>query len=520
MSWLSPLPSVHTAAPHLVVVALLIVWNVVVAGRISRARMLPGALGAVSVLAALLIAPAAFVLVASTSSTAGRAVSGIVWLWPAAVALAAVQAAYALAVRVTAPAVAIPILAFDALLALIATVQTMVAHGAVPSAVWQALVAADARALAVGAHPLALLIPYYLHVPILAPISPIRRNVGTPLRGAVAIVALLWAALILAALPGARRSVQSYRRYASARLQERPAGDFAVGVRILPTLTGWPAQSALVRDLALVDTLDVGVMSVALTPRAMTRRVLDSLGRALDDERGARKLLLVMDLSSAPRALDDHPAEWNAYLQHRVDDAARAAARLHPDYLVPELDTRLAIAGRSSRIPAGAWREYLVAAARAVHRASPRSRVLAHVAGFTAADSARYAWAATDAPVDGVAITLFPWFGGAATLDARMATVDRWMNASRSTREHWVLDAGGFPFVHGERSQLLALWGTLAWATSHPQVRGLVAYESDDYGAPLGLRASMGRIRPAATRLAQAIHALGESAPAPPPPVP
>ncbi len=516
-----PQPLFHAAAPHLVVAALLVVWNLVVAGRITRLRSLPAPLGALSALAALLVTPALFVIVATTSTVAGRALADIVWLWPAAVLLAAAQAGYALITGVTAPAVALPIMAYDTLLAVVAMVTMMAARGGEPAAMWQAVAAADVRALAAAAHPLALLLPYYLHVPILAPLSPLRRNAGSPLRAAVAALALLWMVLILAAFPGARRSVRSYARYAGVRLQERPAGDFAVGVRILPALTGWPTQSALARDLAMVDSLDAGVMSVALAPRGVTARVLDSLSRALDTERGARRLVAVLDVAEGPRALRDDAAAWAAYLARRQDDAVRIAQRLHPDYLVPALDMRRAIAGESSRIPDAAWRAYLVAATRAVHRVAPQTRVLAHVSGFGPRDSARYAWAAaSDAPVDGVALTLFPWYGGAAALDARIATVSRWMSASHSTREHWVLGAGGFPLVHGERSQLLALWGTLAWATSRPQVRGVVIYESDDYGAPLGLRAASGRIRPAAARVARAIDALGESAPAAPVPEP
>ena len=49
-------------------------------------------------------------------------------------------------------------------------------------------------------------------------------------------------------------------------LQERPRGDFQIGVRIFPTLAGPPPTLAIRNDLALVDTLDVDAVSVVLSP--------------------------------------------------------------------------------------------------------------------------------------------------------------------------------------------------------------------------------------------------------------
>jgi hypothetical protein len=72
-----------------------------------------------------------------------------------------------------------------------------------------------------------------------------------------------------------------------------------------------------------------------------------------------------------------------------------------------------------------------------------------------------------------------------------------------------VLEAGGFPLVHGELSQERALWGVLAWATSRSAIRGLVIFEASDYGAQLGLRAPGGRVRRVAAAAQRAIRALG-----------
>jgi hypothetical protein len=110
-------------------------------------------------------------------------------------------------------------------------------------------------------------------------------------------------------------------------------------------------------------------------------------------------------------------------------------------------------------------------------------------------------------------VSLFPWLGGAATLDARMRTVDSWLRSSRSTKKHWVLEAGGLPMTHGDASQALALQGILAWATSKNVIKGLIIREASDYEAPLGLRAPSGRLRPAAAMAAAAIRELGENRP-------
>ena len=81
-----------------------------------------------------------------------------------------------------------------------------------------------------------------------------------------------------------------------------------------------------------------------------------------------------------------------------------------------------------------------------------------------------------------------------------------------STKTHWVFGAGSFPVTHGEPSQARALWGTLAWATSHAQVKGLIVESAGDYDAVTGLRAPGGRIRPALATLERALAAMAETA--------
>src|SRR6185312_4970001 len=206
-------------------------------------------------------------------------------------------------------------------------------------------------------------------------------------------------------------------------------------------------------------------------------------------------------------------AERESYLRDRVADVERIARRLHPDFVVPVIDPNGAASRAIGPIPVATWEVYLRASSTVAHGDStPDSaevRVLAHVGGFGAADSALYAWSASSAsPVDAVSVSLYPWLSGAATLDARMRTVDEWARTAHSPKPVWVLEAGAFPLSHGEDSQARALWGVLAWATSRSAIKGLIAYQASDYRVPVGLRTSAGRLRPAAAVLRRATAEL------------
>ncbi|HVG23077.1 MAG TPA: hypothetical protein VND45_02885, partial [Thermoanaerobaculia bacterium] len=89
---------------------------------------------------------------------------------------------------------------------------------------------------------------------------------------------------------------------------------------------------------------------------------------------------------------------------------------------------------------------------------------------------------------------------------------DRWMRESRSTKDHWVFSVSGFPEAHGESSQERAVWDALAWATSRPAIKGLLAAESGDYGSIRGIRASDGRLRQVAFAIMRAMKGLRETA--------
>jgi len=461
-------------------------------------------------LCGLLLLPALTVLLVSTSVLTGRALYTLAWVWPATTIVIAIQAAYALSQRSVAPPIGIPIVVYDVVLAIVAVARFAVYRGYDVATPILVLSAADASSLAYSASPLALLLPYYLHIPIVAPPTPGHRGAGTVLRTAVAILAGVWATLIILDVPSATSAVRGYASYSNERLTERADSDFAIGLKIFPTLAGGPPPLAIQNDLDLADTLGAQALSIYLSPTGTSNASLDSLAHTIADQRGDRQLFVALDLSDEPRP---KPAQQGAYFDARVADLSRIVHALHPDYIVPAIDPNGAASRALGRIPIAIWIAYFRRAAAVAHQANPKVRVLVHVGGFGARDSALYAWAAAPAsPMDAIGFTLFPWLGGAATLNAGMHTADAWLNSYPEPKDHWVLEAGGLPMAHGEESQARAIWGTLAWATSRRAVKGAIVFESSDYGRPIGLRAPGGRVRPAAASISRAIRVLSENA--------
>ena len=107
---------------------------------------------------------------------------------------------------------------------------------------------------------------------------------------------------------------------------------------------------------------------------------------------------------------------------------------------------------------------------------------------------------------------MMPGFDGATSLDTHMRVAQRWMHSFEDKpKPHWVFAAGGYPLAHGEKSQELALWGVLSWATTQPQIKGLVVNEAGDYDVLSGLRSASGRYRSAVGALLRAEKGLAEN---------
>lgn len=502
------------AIAHLALCAAVLLWDVWMAGRAAQLRSAPRAVVISSGLAGLLLVPALAVYLLSGSLLTGHAFASIAWVWPLTVVLVAAQATYATARGLLSPAVGIPIAIYDILLALIYAAAYAVSAGWPITTPFLALVAAERGAIALTAQPLALVLPWFLYLPIVAPCAPARRGLLGAGRAAMAAIAVVWGMLLLIALPGAAHAVRSYERFSAERLRERPDRDFTIGLKILPTLAGVVPTSSVQRDLALADTIGAQALCVYISPRGASEAELNAIAESLEDARPGRLLVVALDLSrarpSAPAARSS--SGLGGYLDARVRDVARIARVLRPDYLVPVVNPT-GVSAALGPVPTDIWRRYIASAARAARSANSATRVMVHVGGFGQRDSSLYAWAASSsAPVDAVALSLFPGLHGAREIESSERTADAWLAAQRpaSTREHWILEAGGYPTVHGDLSQARALWGILAWATNHPAVKGLIAFEASDYATRLGLQTPAGRIRLAAGTLKRAIAGLGE----------
>ena len=238
----------HLATAHVVLCALVLVWDLWVASRAARVHGLPQALAFLTALGGLLVLPALVVLLVSTSLLTGAALFSVAWIWPATLALITAQAAYALGQRRTSLAIGAAILAFDFLLTLVALAHWLDFIGAAPGTPLLTLLAADRSAIALSAQSMALVMPWFLYVPIFAPITPGRPGGRTLVRGTLALIAAAWTALIVSQVPSGARAVRSYARYARQRLEEHPDSDFVVGVKIFPTLSEAPTPVSLTSD--------------------------------------------------------------------------------------------------------------------------------------------------------------------------------------------------------------------------------------------------------------------------------
>jgi uncharacterized membrane protein len=500
------------APAQLALTIIILIWDIVLAGRIAQNRQAPRVFQALSGLAALLVLPGLLVTLATSTVITGRAVVAVDWLWPVVLALFATQAVYALARRMVNPLWGFPIAIYNVLIAVVGFVRYMIGHGHASVEPLASLLAAQSLAMVfAGGTPNVLATPFYLNMPMVSPAFPALRPLTGSFRFVMALVAVTW--ILLIAIVGFPRAILQLRNYEAHRrdqLRERPDGDFAVGLKILPDMSSPPPLPAIRGDSALLDAMDVDALEVVIVPGA-SRLAIDSLARVLDPaRRDSAQLIvalgyrgkLVPELQKAP--LDE--GQRLATLRLVVD-------RLRPDIVLPAEDPYGSGERAVGSLAPQEWEGYLSRAARVAKGIDRNVRIGVAVSAYTRNDSALYAWAAAPgSPIDVVGFSLFPspYVGGGIQADTR--TADRWMSVMRPRKEHWVFAAGGYPLAYGERSQEEAVWEVLAWATDRPVIKGLVVYEAGDYGQARGLRAPNGRLRPAAAAVMRAMRGLRESA--------
>ncbi|HSA55208.1 MAG TPA: hypothetical protein VLE53_05855 [Gemmatimonadaceae bacterium] len=486
--------------------AIVLLWNIQIATRIVQTRRGTPVFLALTALAVLLVFPAALVAVAASTQMSGRAVHVIEWVWPFTLLLCTMQAILATVRHADAPLMGLPLAALNALLLGAGVARYVTTLDPDPSAALSALGGAHAGVVALALGREALASPLALQLPVFAPSFRARHRSARVFRALLTAWAAVTVLLFGGAYPRAWHAAASHAPFGAERLQERPAADLAMGVRILPTVAGPPLPAVLREDLALVDSIGSAAIALVIEPQAATRGVLDALARSLEERRRDSTLLIVsVGYGPVDRRLQREDSA--AYLRLRLAAVEEITRQLRPDLLFPALDPGTAGVRALGDLPTRWWQAYLREAAVTAHRVRPRTQVGVSVSSFSSRDSALYAWATLrDAPLDVIGLSFLPSYGGGAALRARLRVSEQWMRGA--TKPHWIFASGSYPRLWGERNQERALWGTLAWTTRQRPARGFIVEGAADYDVLNGLRAPGGRLRPAVGALARAREEL------------
>ncbi|MEO7368763.1 MAG: hypothetical protein ABIZ36_12460 [Gemmatimonadaceae bacterium] len=500
------------AALYVSAAAVMVMWDVLVAGRVAQLRRVPRSFAGITAFAGLLIVPALIIAYASASILYGRAIQPVAWVWPVTTVLFALQATYALSRRLVTPLFGVPIFVYNLIIAIVALSRFGISRGFIPPDFGLALSAAQAATLGVFFGAPALWGAAFLQVPLIAPALPARWRFSKVIRGGIAFSAAAIAGLVLIYMPGAFRTTKSYSVYAKEQLQEHPDGDFDIGIKILPDLRGAPPPLALDRDISLIDSIGVSAVSIVINPEGAKLASLDSIARTVDDRR-ADSALIIISLGYPKDAEQRFAKSPGDYTRERVADIDRIARRLRPDILIPAVDPYGTGTRAIGSQPPEYWIDYLTRSARIAHFVNKRIKVGVSASSYGSRDSTLYYWAADQkSPMDVVGFSMMPDFFGARTLSNDMRVAQKWMHSfDAKPKPNWVLAAGGYPLAHGEKSQELALWGVLAWATSQPQIKGLIVNAAGDYDVLSGLRSANGRYRSAVGAIFRAEKGLAEN---------
>ena len=497
---------------QVLLVVIIVAWDILLSGRIAQVRTLPRPFVFLTALAGFLLLPALAIHLATSDAITARSVTAVEWLWPVTLVLFALQAMYAATRRLVNPFLGFFMSTYDLLIAVDVVLRYMAAQGRPLPGIALTYLAATSGAFAWATQSSTIIAsPLFFFVPMAAPAFPSLRAWSASFRFFLALVALAWIVTIFSQVAPGFEAQKSYGIHDAQveKLQERPANDLDIGIKLFPDLNGGPPPAAIKNDLALVDSLGVAVVSVTVVPEQINKAGLDSLAHTLENLRGdSTQLIVTLGYEKSMNPLGRSFSETK-----RLAAIEPIVRILRPDIFIPALDpydagTRAA----GPRLPQF-WESYLTRAAAEAKRVRPRTRVGVAASVYDRRDSTLYAWAAAPgSPIDVVGFALWPSATGAKTLDAARGAADRWMRESRSTKDHWVFAAGGFPEAHGEMSQENAVWSALAWATSRPAIKGFIIAEAGDYGTTRGIRAADGHLRRVAFAIRRAIKGLQEAA--------
>lgn len=486
--------------------AIVLGWNVLVARRVIASRRGSSVFLSLTALAGLLLLPGAVVAITAATLPGGRAVNTIEWLWPLVLLAALAQSAHALVRGTVTSLLGLPVVVCNAMLLASALARYATTRIDDPSPYVAALGAAHAGVMSFALGRGALLSPLAFQVPVLAPSYAAQYRLAKPFRAALSLWSALAAILFVAEYPRAVFAAMTFSRMGNDRLQERPAHDLAVGLRLFGDLGAAPTTPAIREDLAVADSLQSRLLLVVLRPSAATPRTLDSLARSLERRRRAGSALVVaLGYGWSDRRAIERDAD--AYAASRLEVVDEVVRRLRPEFLMPALDPNDAGERALGEQPSRWWRGWLRDAAALAHRIRPATRVGVSMSSWTAPDSELYAWAsAPGTAMDFIGLTFRPSYGGGASLAARYHLAERWMRGSR--KPHMVVASGAYPRLFGDHRQGLALWSALVWTTEQLGVQWFVVDGAGDYESLTGLRAAGGRLRPALDMLVRAKQAV------------
>jgi len=507
------IPVERLAVIPLVLGLAVLLWDILLAGWIASQKQAPKPFARLSGLCGLLVAPAALVAMATVLESTARTMAGIAWIWPLLTTSFALQVAYALIARLVTPAVGVPLLVYNLCVAAVAMSDYIASiNGNAP--VWlQGAVAARDAISGYAAGRAALVSPLAILVPIIAPAFPARWKASAGVRALLTITATAVTTLLLMEWPSAVGAIRSYDAAIGVRMQERPANDFAIGVRMYSRLDRAPSPRQVRADNKLADTLGARVVLVVLTEKATRQAALDSLSRVLEPWRSdsSTTLTIALELARSPGAPNG---------AQRLASIERVLQRVRPDVLIPAWRAPLPALLPATEPDLQWWRTMLSSTASVIQRVRPRTALGWAAARVDARDSAIYQWAASRAsPVRVLGVVAYPSFAGLPSVDARLRAFDRWHAQSADSLKpgtrHWLMEVGGLPRAHGDAAQTAAIMHSLAWGTRRPWITAAILGDAGDYDAAIGLRAADGRLRHVVGVVSRASRGLKNAATGP-----
>ena len=116
-------------AAYLTLSLIILIWDVVLAGRIAQLRQASQTFAAITGIVGLLLLPAVLLRIATSTFITGRSVVAVDWIWPLILVLVMIQAIYAISRRLVNPLWGVPIVVYDVLVAGVEVVRYGIAHG-------------------------------------------------------------------------------------------------------------------------------------------------------------------------------------------------------------------------------------------------------------------------------------------------------------------------------------------------------------------------------------------------------